>query len=115
MEEMTNEKAISSLQMLRDLMLFDPMSGEEIPYSCLNQDNKDLYNAAGVAIEALEKQIEKQVKNIKLVGTAGNEVFKSGDCPCCNHSVVAGFVAKKPKQEDRCCGSCGQALNWEED
>lgn len=50
---MTREKAIAEMKKLRALMLFDPMTGEEIDYNMLNDENKDLYDAAGVALAAL--------------------------------------------------------------
>lgn len=42
---MTDLKAIEALHMCRELMLFDPMTGEDILLDQLNQDNRDLYDA----------------------------------------------------------------------
>ena len=59
------EKAILSLTMCRELMLFNPLNGEEELYEFLNQDNKDLYDACGVAISELENKLKvlKENKN----------------------------------------------------
>ena len=53
------ERAIGSLEMLRALILFDTMTGEDIPLDTLNRDNRDLYDAAKVALTALREQAER--------------------------------------------------------
>ena len=52
---MTNQKAIGAFEMCRALMLFDAIHGESETYESLNQDNKDLYDACGLAIKILLK------------------------------------------------------------
>ena len=53
------ELAICSLEMLRALMLFDPLTGEDISLDSLNRDNRELYDSAAVAITALTEQAER--------------------------------------------------------
>ena len=54
------ELAICSLEMLRALMLFDPLTGEDISLDSLNRDNRELYDSADVAITALTEQAERE-------------------------------------------------------
>lgn len=62
---MTREEAIAEMKKLRALMLFDPMTGEEIDYNMLNDENKDLYDAAGVALAALRGSAREMVEQMR--------------------------------------------------
>ena len=57
---MTRQEAAMEMVKLREMMLFDPILGNEIDYSSLNEENKSLYDAAGVAIEVLRAQEEAE-------------------------------------------------------
>lgn len=57
---MTDLKAIEALRMCRELMLFDPMTGEDILLDQLNQDNRDLYDACEAGISALQERIDRE-------------------------------------------------------
>ena len=52
---MDRKQAIAEMEKLRELMLFDAMTGEDIPYEALIQENKNLYDAAGVAIQVMKR------------------------------------------------------------
>lgn len=52
------EKAISALTMCKELILFDPMTGETHEIWQENQDNQDLYNACTVALSALIAEVK---------------------------------------------------------
>lgn len=54
---MTEQEAIEVLKMENELMQFDPITGDDNPIEFQNQDNKDLYEANLLAIEAIEKQM----------------------------------------------------------
>ena len=41
-------------------MQFNPMTGETVPIEFYNKDNKELYEANLLAIDALEKQIKAE-------------------------------------------------------
>ena len=58
--KMTYKKAIDVLKMENDLMQFNPMTGETVPIEFYNKDNKELYEANLLAIDALEKQIKAE-------------------------------------------------------
>ncbi|WP_281550191.1 hypothetical protein [Murimonas intestini] len=56
------------------------------------------------AVKALEKQVLKEVRNIyPSQGKETGIYILTGDCPVCGSSVPA---------EQRCCGNCGQRLDW---
>lgn len=59
------------------------------------------------AIDALDRQIPKNPKNIKNVTFNGSirNHFKSGDCPSCNAYVDTDDDLKF-------CTECGQRLEW---
>ena len=68
MKKLTNdiEKAIDALKMDNALMEFDPSTGDERPIEFQNELNQCVYKANLLAISALEKQIAKKPKKIKL-------------------------------------------------
>lgn len=45
--------AAAELQKLRTLILFDPMTGKEMAPEQLNDENRNLHRAAGIAIAVL--------------------------------------------------------------
>ena len=59
-------------------------------------------NANEFALQALEKQISKKVKNITIT-----LYYKQGRCPNCN--------ALLKNTMNIFCSDCGQALDWSED
>ena len=64
---MTPEEAIKQLEFDRDMILFDPTTGEEITLEVLKSINKDnylTYIADEVAIEAI-----KEVQQYREIGT----------------------------------------------
>lgn len=59
--------------------------------------------------EALDKQTEKKVKNMRpVMDFNGNEVYKRGECPVC------GFEFSCSNNMEYCF-CCGQKLDWSED
>lgn len=58
-------------------------------------------------LNALEKQIPKQPKNIKKITFRGSlrKYFKNGECPCCNAYVDTD-------DDSNVCSKCGQKLDW---
>lgn len=60
-----------------------------------------LYN---IAIEALEKQLQKKVVDKSLVKDDGIAVGYVGKCPCCNEII---------EDTTNVC-DCGQRLGWSE-
>lgn len=65
-------------------------------------EDKDLYNAICVAIEALEKQIEKKAKRGGIYGPS---------CPSCYKSITEEYLGPYLMH----CPFCGQALDWSKD
>jgi len=106
MKKLTNdiEKAIDALKMDNDLMEFDPNTGEERPIESQNELNQCVYKANLLAISALEKQIAKKPKKIKL--RQGTQWL----CPACG-STVAGLGVGIYKEFY--CNECGQRQDWE--
>lgn len=59
--------------------------------------------------EALERQTEKKVKNMRpVIDFNGNEVYKRGECPVCGFEFSCSNNTKY-------CFYCGQKLDWGED
>jgi len=57
---------------------------------------------------ALEKQVEKKVKNIRFsrdYELAEHNIME-GECPDCGETVTGSYLGNY-------CGSCGVALDWE--
>ncbi len=55
-----------------------------------------------IAISALEKQIPKKPKVLKVHDISG---YKYGDCHCGEHIM----------DDEKFCSNCGQALDWSEE
>ncbi len=98
------EKAIETLKMENELMQFNVLTGDIEPIELQNQDNQDLYKANLIAIQALEKQMPKKVKqyNDKSIFIYEGVFY----CPSCQENVSMDNVY--------CC-QCGQSLDWEEE
>jgi len=114
---MNIEQAITTLELLRELMLFDSTSGEDITVESLSKNNKDLYNAAQVAIDALREKREKGCEYCAGYHSADmlpiiemddntansldiNEGFAYINCQCGRHTVA----------EINFCPMCGRNL-----
>lgn len=68
------------------------------------------HEAMKVAIEALEKQIPKKPKYIKVQNTSFTKAHSRCVCPICNERVDDdGRGYEQPY-----CMECGQALDWGE-
>lgn len=55
-KEMTVRECILELKMFRDLYCFDPVTGEKIAVSCMNESNRRLYHAVCYAIFLLSEK-----------------------------------------------------------
>jgi hypothetical protein len=99
------EKAIEVLKMENELMQFNVLTGDIEPIEFQNQDNKDLYKANLIAIQALEKQIPKKV----TYDYGLNETR----CPECK--TIFGYAEEGEDDEYYApyCYECGQCLDWE--
>ncbi|MBO1264355.1 hypothetical protein J3A84_04780 [Proteiniclasticum sp. SCR006] len=96
---MKPEEVIRALEVLRDI---------DINYPPTQQDEADVEGTIELAIQALEKQIEKKVKNIRFsrdYELAEHNIME-GECPDCGETVTGSYLGNY-------CGSCGVALNWE--
>lgn len=77
-----------------------------------NKDNiESLYEAIGMAIESLEKQIPKKLK----IKQKGNDILDFR-CHLCDKKIISKvgerFVAGS---KDNFCPNCGQALDWSDE
>lgn len=99
------ERAIETLKMENELMQFNVLTGDIEPIEFQNQDNKDLYKANLIAIQALEKQIPKKV----TYDYGLNETR----CPECK--TIFGYAEEGEDDEYYApyCYECGQCLDWE--
>ena len=84
---MTNEEAIKMLRTIK---------------RTVSLGNQKFEDALDVAIEALEKQIQK-----KAVG----EHYAHMRCPSCNHRIPSGGGSSS-RRRDNWCNYCGQAIDW---
>ena len=66
--------AIESLKMMRELMLFDPSTGEDIRVESLNKDNKDLYDAAHTALACMRECAERR-EGCEYCGMPGTTLY----------------------------------------
>lgn len=70
---MDYSEAAQELTKLRELMLFDPDYGNCLEYDNLNDENKRLYDACGVAAALLEQRAQmKTVVVVKHFGDNGH-------------------------------------------
>lgn len=102
---MTAKEAIEQLKFDREMIQFDPMTGETYSEEQLKRGNKDTYRtwlADGVAIEALQKQVPKKV----LFGIMKGHFMNGYHCPNCKELYVE-------KMNFEYCPFCGQRIDWE--
>lgn len=70
---------------------------------------EDLLKQLKTISEALDKQTEKKVLNMRpIMDFNGNEVYKRGECPVCEFEFSCSNNMKY-------CFYCGQKLDWSED
>lgn len=73
---MDYSEAAQELTKLRELMLFDPDYGNCLEYDNLNDENKRLHDACGVAAAVLEQRARmKTVVVVKHFGDNGHYLF----------------------------------------
>ena len=67
----------------------------------------ELEEAMEVAIQALEKQVPKKVKNIRFSRDRelAEHNIMEGECPECGETMTGNTFGEY-------CGSCGIALDW---
>lgn len=72
-----------------------------------NYQKEEVLKQLKTISEALDKQTEKKVKNVRSVmDFNGNEVYKRGECPVCGFEFSCSNNTKY-------CFYCGQKLKWE--
>lgn len=73
---MDYREAGQALTMCRELMLYDPNNGEAVEYDNLNKENRELYDACGIAAAVLEaKASAKKIVVVKHFGDNGHYLF----------------------------------------
>lgn len=88
---MTNEeikKGIDGLKFTMDMLLFDPMTGENKRPDCLNDMDKITYDACVVGIEAFEKQIPR--KPIWAIPVRKRSGY-TWCCPVCGYTAIRSY------------------------
>lgn len=69
---------------------------------------EELLKQLKIISEALDKQSEKKVKNMRhIMDFNGNEINKRGECPVCG---LKFYYSNNMKY----CFNCGQKLDWSE-
>lgn len=101
---MTYEEAIITL---KTESCTDCSYGCDSPINCTCEGCK-LKTAAGIAIEAIEKQIQKK-PDFEGDGfdDNGNIIYDTWICPCCEKRYETDY------EEHDVCPNCGQAIDWE--
>ena len=127
---MTVEEAIKQFEFDRDMILFDPSTGEEISPEMLkliNKENYLTYAADGVAIEAL-KEVQKyqeigtveecreavEKQRTKKTHIVTNEFLGGTSYVCPNCGAEMMLIDRNRIQWGRMqkyCGCCGQAID----
>lgn len=78
---------------------------------------KSYRRAKEIAIEALGKQISKELKVVPADIIISGEIYHDDyyHCPCCDKCFgTLWYVEDNAKTlKTKCCPDCGQALNWE--
>lgn len=103
---MTKEQAIKLLS--KDTSGFE-IHILEVELKDYDKVTDKIQEAMDMGIEALEKQIAKKPKNIKVLGEPFFEdevIVKYGDCAICGfdvHSDISEY-----------CPNCGQKIDWSE-
>ena len=110
--------AIESLKMMRELMLFDPSTGEDIRVESLNKDNKDLYDAAHTAIACMRECAERRE------GCEWCKAVIVNPCKTCDAQSIGGnacgeymscgsyyrYCKSTERQSKKYCDNCGRKL-----
>lgn len=81
-------KAIDALKMCHTLIVFNPMTGEDIDPLCLNEDNRDLYYGIETIlqyIKQLEAERDAAVDDLE-------ELRLCNRCNSCKHNEDGHFV-----------------------
>lgn len=91
---MTEQEAIEKLNMLDEALNFQRYDADECSL------------ALQMASEALEKQIPKELTNIRKVKEYDG--YDMGCCPVCGEPLDNSFY-----ENLKYCFVCGQAINWE--
>ncbi len=102
------ELAICSLEMLRALMLFDPLTGEDISLDSLNRDNRELYDSADVAIAALREKAERERGCEYTLYNPADEGYDDGlfyQCTCGEN-----YIDPAQAKEWDFCPHCGNSI-----
>ena len=104
---MTYKDAKCMLEFERNLVCTecDPMVGYGCSSSCQFCATRTAYDTA---IEALEKQTPKMVKNKGYLGRINAENIYYGECPACGKAVGSASCKKW-------CDQCGQSLEWSDE
>ena len=108
---MTPEEAIKQLEFDREMILFNPVTGYPIPLEIVKAQNKEnylTYLAYSVGIEALEKQIPK---NLKIIYKAKDAIHYN--CPCCGLNLMKIENNIQFGHVPMYCEYCGQAIKRE--
>lgn len=102
---MTQEKAIKILTEDRDLYLTDDFC------ESVEGDTPDgkLIIALNMGIDALNRNIPREVLYSSDGYYDGSLVFDMASCPNCDHDFEQGDET----WESKFCPNCGQALKWE--
>lgn len=73
---MDYKEAREALVMCRELMLYDPNNGVTVDYDNLNKEDRELYDACGIAAHILaEKEELKKIVVVKHFGDNGHYLF----------------------------------------
>lgn len=120
---MTEKEAIKQLEFDREMILFDPLTGETIEPEMLkliNEDNYKTYIADEMAIKALEEI--QQYREIGTVEECREAVEKQklkkltkgrNGSLCCKCGLVLQVGNKRKALYF--CHNCGQAIDWSEE
>lgn len=95
---MEPEEAIIAIELIREMKVNVPITQVDITNTEWAQE---------IAVEALEKQIPKKVKNIRFsrdYELAEHNIME-GECPECGETMTGNTFGEY-------CGSCGVALDW---
>lgn len=119
----THEKtkwAMDKLEICRDLLTFDPLTGETFDEMFLNQENRDLYDAIGLVVDYIQQlerdnaQKDERIRGLEREMEALINIVKRSDTVClhCKHFC---YVCTRPSKEIRLNGDCFEWRGVEED
>lgn len=123
---MTEKEAIQQLEFDREMILFDPTTGENMTLEvvkALNKDNYFTYLADGIAILAL-----KEIQQYREIGTVEEcreavekqkakkpfrgRVINGNEYEICRKCTA---IVKDEEWKAKYCPVCGQAIDWSEE